>query len=65
MPSKKTDHGSVTIICQIGEETIPALYDIGSSVNAMSLSLAKKLKLKEPTARTEKDMVLANQTTIK
>jgi hypothetical protein len=65
LPPKKTDPGSVTIICQIGEEAVPALCDIGSSVNVMPLSLARKLKLKEPTAGTEKELLLANQTTIK
>jgi hypothetical protein len=49
MPHKKTDPGSVTIIYQIEEETVSALCDIGSSVNALPLSLARKLKLKEPT----------------
>jgi hypothetical protein len=54
MPPKKTNHGSVTIICQIEDETVTALCDIGSSANAIPLSLARKLKLKEPTAGTEK-----------
>jgi hypothetical protein len=49
LPPKKTDPGSVTIICRIGEEAVPALCDIGSSVNVMSLSLARNLKLKELT----------------
>jgi hypothetical protein len=31
----------------------------------MPLSLAKKFKLKEPTEGTEKEVELANQTTIK
>jgi hypothetical protein len=65
LPSKKIDPGSVIIICQIGEETVPALCDIGSSVNAIPLSLARKLKLKELSGGSEKQLVLANQTTIK
>jgi hypothetical protein len=44
MPPKNTDPGSVTIICQIEDEIVPALCDIGSSVNAMPLSLAKKVE---------------------
>jgi hypothetical protein len=65
MPPKKTNPGSVTIICQIEDETVPPLCDIGTSVNAMPLSLARNLKLKEPTAGTEKELVLANQTIIR
>jgi hypothetical protein len=65
MALKKTDPRSVTIIYQIEEETVSALCDIGSSVNALPLSLGRKLKLKEPTVGTENELVLANQTTIK
>jgi hypothetical protein len=39
---------------------VKALCDISSSVNVMPLSLAKKYKLEEPTAGTEKELVLAN-----
>ena len=37
---------------------------MGSSVNVMPLSLADKLKLTKTTAGTERELVLANQTTI-
>jgi hypothetical protein len=64
LPIKKTDPGSVTILCQIEEAEIQALCDVGSSVNVMPLSLAEKLKLTTITAGTERELVLANQTTI-
>ena len=52
LPPKKTDPGSVTILCQIEEAEIRALCDVGSSVNVMPLSLAEKLKLTTTTAGT-------------
>ncbi|KAK2455979.1 hypothetical protein QL285_003388 [Trifolium repens] len=64
LPSKKTDPGSVTILCQIEEAEILALCDVGSSVNVMPVSLAEKLKLARPTAGTERELVLANPSTI-
>ncbi|WJX89678.1 hypothetical protein P8452_71654 [Trifolium repens] len=64
LPPKKTNPGSVTILCQIEETEIRALCDVGSSVNVMPLSLAEKLKLTKPTAGTERELVLANQLTI-
>ncbi|KAK2362821.1 hypothetical protein QL285_087851 [Trifolium repens] len=64
LPIKKTDPGSVTILCQIEEAEIRALCDVGSSVIVMPLSLAEKLKLTTKTAGTERELVLANQTTI-
>ena len=64
LPIKKTDPGSVTILCQIEEAEIRALCDVGSSVNVMPLSLAEKFKLTKATAGTERELVLANQTTI-
>ncbi|KAK2382725.1 hypothetical protein QL285_070242 [Trifolium repens] len=64
LPIKKTDPGSVTILCQIEEAEVRALCDVGSSVNVMPLSLADKLKLTTTTAGTERELVLANQTTI-
>jgi hypothetical protein len=63
LPPKKKDPGSV-LVCQIGEKIDKALCDIGSSVNVMPLSLAKGFKLKEPTAGPEKELVMADQTTI-
>ncbi|KAK2436550.1 hypothetical protein QL285_021538 [Trifolium repens] len=64
LPPKKTDPGSVTILCRIEEAEVKALCDVGSSVNVMPLSLADKLKLTKPTAGTERELVLANQSTI-
>ncbi|KAK2374241.1 hypothetical protein QL285_075217 [Trifolium repens] len=64
LPVKKTDPGSVTILCQIEEAEVRALCDVGSSVNIMPFSLADKLKLTTTTAGTERELVLANQTTI-
>ena len=64
LPLKKTDPGSVTILCQIEEAEVRALCDVGSSVNVMSLSLAEKFKLKTPTASTERELTLAYQSTI-
>ncbi|WJX89261.1 hypothetical protein P8452_71273 [Trifolium repens] len=64
VPLKKTDPGSVTILCQIKEAEILALCDVGSSVNVMPLSLAEKLKLARPNAATKRELVLANQSTI-
>ncbi|KAK2382356.1 hypothetical protein QL285_069900 [Trifolium repens] len=64
LPIKKTDPGSVTIICQIKGAEVRALCDVGSSVNVMPLSLAEKFKLTKTTAGTERELVLANQSTI-
>ncbi|KAK2362321.1 hypothetical protein QL285_087394 [Trifolium repens] len=64
LPIKKTDPGSVTILCQIEGAEVRALCDVGSSVNVMPLSLAEKFKLTKATAGTERELVLANQTTI-
>jgi hypothetical protein len=63
-PPKKKDPGSVTIICQIGKKVVKAFYDIGSCVNVIPLSLAKRFKLKEPTAGTKKELVMADQTIV-
>ena len=60
LPVKKTDPGSVTILCRIEEAEVKALCDVGSSVNVMPLSLAEKLKLTKPTAGTERELVFAN-----
>ncbi|KAK2368919.1 hypothetical protein QL285_082081 [Trifolium repens] len=54
LPVKKTDPGSVTILCQIEEAEVKALCDVGSSVNVMPLSLADKFKLTKITASTER-----------
>ncbi|KAK2456520.1 hypothetical protein QL285_003880 [Trifolium repens] len=64
LPPKKTYPGSVTILCQIEEAEVKASCDVGSSVNVMPLSLAEKLKLTKPTTGTERELVLANQSTI-
>ncbi|KAK2381540.1 hypothetical protein QL285_069131 [Trifolium repens] len=64
LPIKKTDPASVTILCQIEEAEVGALCDVGSSVNVMPLSLADKFKLTKTTAGTERELVLANQSTI-
>ncbi|KAK2416221.1 hypothetical protein QL285_038636 [Trifolium repens] len=64
LPIKKTDPGSFTIICLIEEAEVKALCDVGSSVNVMSLSLGEKLKLIPPTAGTERELTLADQSTI-
>ncbi|WJX12551.1 hypothetical protein P8452_03041 [Trifolium repens] len=61
LPPKKTDPGSVTIVCQIEEAEVKALCNVGSSVNVKPLSLADKLKLIPTTAGTEHELVLANQ----
>jgi hypothetical protein len=65
LPPKKTNPGSITILCQIEEAEVKALCDVGSSVNVMPLSLADKLKLTKLTACTERELVLANQSTIR
>jgi hypothetical protein len=57
LPPKKTNPGSVTIICQIEEGEVNALCDVGSSVNVMPLFLAEKLKLTKPTTGTEHELV--------
>jgi hypothetical protein len=57
LPPKKTDPGSVTILCRIEEAEVKALCDVGSSVNVMPLSLAEKLKLTKPTTGTEHELV--------
>ncbi|KAK2356096.1 hypothetical protein QL285_093451 [Trifolium repens] len=64
LPIKKTGPGSVTILCQIEGAEVRALCDVGSSVNVMPLSLEEKFKLTKATAGTERELVLANQTTI-
>ncbi|KAK2374621.1 hypothetical protein QL285_075569 [Trifolium repens] len=64
LPIKKTDPGSVTILCQIEEAEVRALCDVGSSVNVMPLSLAEKFKLTKTTVGTKRELVLANQSTI-
>jgi hypothetical protein len=65
LPPKKKDPGSVTMVCQIGEEGVNVLCDVGSSVNVIPLSLANKFKLSLPTAGTTKELILANQSTIR
>ncbi|KAG9439975.1 hypothetical protein H6P81_020140 [Aristolochia fimbriata] len=48
-PAKLNDPGSFTIHCEIGSYKFDnALYDLGASVNLMSLSLCRYLKLGEP-----------------
>ncbi|WJX82474.1 hypothetical protein P8452_65226 [Trifolium repens] len=64
LPIKKTDPRSVTILCQIEGAEVRALCDVGSSVNVMPLSLAEKFKLTKTIAGTERELVLANQSTI-
>ncbi|KAK2369100.1 hypothetical protein QL285_082253 [Trifolium repens] len=64
LPIKKTDPGSVTILSQIEGAEVRALWDVGSSVNVMPLSLAEKFKLTKTTAGTERELILANQSTI-
>jgi hypothetical protein len=53
------------MVCQIGEEGVNVLCDVGSSVNVIPLSLANKFKLSLPTAGTTKELILANQSTIR
>ncbi|KAK2456518.1 hypothetical protein QL285_003878 [Trifolium repens] len=64
LPIKKTDPGSVAILCQIEEAEVRALCDVGSSVNLMPLSLAEKFKLITPIAGTKRELTLADQSTI-
>ncbi|KAK2382250.1 hypothetical protein QL285_069798 [Trifolium repens] len=56
LPIKKTDPGSVIILCQIEEAEVRALCDVGSSVNVMPLSLVEKFKLITPTAGTKREV---------
>ncbi|KAK2389843.1 hypothetical protein QL285_063405 [Trifolium repens] len=65
LPPKKEDPGSVTIICQIGKAGVNALCDVGSSVNVIPLSLADKFNLALLTASTARELILANQSTIR
>ncbi|KAG9458302.1 hypothetical protein H6P81_002810 [Aristolochia fimbriata] len=49
LPTKLKDPGSFTIPCKIGSKKFAnALCDLGASVNLMSLSLCRYLKLGEP-----------------
>ncbi|KAG9444759.1 hypothetical protein H6P81_016099 [Aristolochia fimbriata] len=49
LPTKLKDPGSFTIPCEIGSNKfVNALCDLGASVNLMSLSLCRYLKLREP-----------------
>ncbi|KAK2436770.1 hypothetical protein QL285_021740 [Trifolium repens] len=64
LPLKKTDPGSVTILCQIEGAEVKALCDVGSCVNVMPLSLAEKFKLVTPIAGTKRELTLADQSTI-
>lgn len=64
IPLKLKDPGSFTIPCMIGTKFVgKALCDLGASINLMSLSIYKKLGLKEakPTSVTLKlaDMSIA------
>lgn len=47
-PAKISDAGSSTVPCSIGRVDLGhALCDLGASINLMSLSLFKKLKIRE------------------
>ena len=53
LPEKMKDPGSFTIPCTIGGfEIQKALCDSGASINLMSLSVARRLSLGEPTPTT-------------
>ncbi|KAA0041246.1 uncharacterized protein E5676_scaffold32G00540 [Cucumis melo var. makuwa] len=48
VPEKRTGPGSFTIPCSIGEIDLScALYDLRASINLMSLSIFKKLEIRE------------------
>jgi hypothetical protein len=44
MPPKKTDSGSVAIICEIEDETLPALCDIGFQCKCHAIISGKKVE---------------------
>ena len=53
LPPKFTDPGSFTILCAIGNTVFErALRDLGASINLMSWSIFKKLKLGEARSTT-------------
>jgi len=61
-PTKKKDPGSFHIPCAIGETMIDkGLYDLGASINLMSLCLMKKLQINELTP-TDVIIKLADKT---